>query len=164
MLRPPHILLLKTLLLGTLATVAFVHPVVAAASSTPSGAKTNAPAAASGASVEITIPKSRFAPSTEGGKDPFFPNSARLERKIPATQTNKVVAVVPELRINGFSGNAARPLVIINNLTFGVGDEQMVTTAAGRAQVRCVEIRTEDQAVVIEMNGQRRELKFLDRK
>jgi hypothetical protein len=54
--------------------------------------------------------------------------------------------------------------VIINNVTFGEGDEQMVTTAAGRAQVRCLEIRSQEQTVRIEINGQRRELKFLDRK
>jgi hypothetical protein len=39
-----------------------------------------------------------------------------------------------------------------------------VTTAAGRAKVRCIAIRTQEQAVEIEINGERRELKFLDRK
>lgn len=167
MLRTPHNLLLTTLLLGLLTAVI---PAKAAASkvptNTPAGSRTNAPVATSVnvPPAEISIPKSHFGSLLESGKDPFYPGSARLQRKTPVTQTNQVVAVAPEVRINGFSGNQARPLVIINNLTFGEGDEQMVTTAAGRAKVRCVEIRTQDQAVEIEINGQRRELKFQDRK
>lgn len=112
----------------------------------------------------LVIPKSQFGALPQSGKDPFYPDSARHQRKVSLTQTNQMVAVAPEVRIHGFSDNASRPLVIINNVTFGEGDEQMVTTIAGRARVRCLEIRTQDQAVEIEINGQRRELKFLDRK
>lgn len=167
MLRTPHNLLFTTLLLGALAAVT---PVQAAASkvtsNAPAGSNKSSPAAASVnvAPAAMVIPKSQFGALPESGKDPFYPDSARLQKKISVSQTNNVATVAPEVRINGFSGNATRPLVIINNVTFGEGDEQMVTTAAGRARVRCVEIRTQDQAVEIEINGQRRELKFVDRK
>lgn len=167
MLHHSRYLLLKTLLVGALATLTCARLVAAAPSKTLANTKTNTPIAADPAPVEITIPKSHFASQLEGGKDPFYPTSARFEPKPPPSKPGgggKVVPVVPDLKINGFSGNASRPLAIINNVTFGVGDEQAVTSSAGRTQVRCIEIRTEDQAVVIEINGQRRELKFEDRK
>jgi len=142
--------------------LAAVTPVKAATSKTSS----TAPAAASGAGAPADMPitRSHFGSLLENGKDPFYPNSVRIQRKPEVAQTNQVVAIAPEVRINGFSGNTARPLVIINNITFGEGDEQTVKTAAGSAQVRCLEIRMQDQAVEIEINGQRREIKFLGRK
>jgi hypothetical protein len=158
MLRILHQLLFTILLLGFLALVTPVH---AATSNAAAGATTNAPTTAP---AELVVPRSHFGSVLDGGKDPFYPGSARFQRVIPVTPTNQVATVAPEVQINGFSGNAARPLVIINNVTFGEGDEQMVTTAAGRAQVRCLEIRSQEQTVRIEINGQRRELKFLDRK
>jgi len=132
----------------------------------PTGTTNPRPAAADGvgAPAEMPITRSHFGSLLENGKDPFYPNSVRIQRKPEVAQTNQVVAVAPEVRINGFSGNTARPLVIINNITFGEGDEQTVKTAAGSAQVRCLEIRMQDQAVEIEINGQRREIKFLGRK
>lgn len=158
MLRIPQPLMLTTLLLGFLTVVAPVH---AATSNAAASAKTNAPSAAP---AELVVPRSHFGSVLDGGKDPFYPGSARFQRVIPVAPTNQVVTAAPEVQINGFSGNAARPLVIINNVTFGEGDTQMVTTAAGRAQVRCLEIRSQEQTVRIEINGQSRELKFLDRK
>lgn len=154
-----------------------VSPVRAATSDAPAGPKKASPPKASSAkdsaSTPVTsplapdtlhVPKSSFGLGRASGKDPFYPNSARLQEKLPVTTNPVAAAVVPEVRINGFSGNAARPLVILNNLTFGEGDEQQVTTAAGRTRVRCIAIRMAEQAVDIEINGQRRELKFQDRK
>lgn len=159
--RFPHNLLLATLLMGTLATVATSQ---AASSNAPTNTKTNAPADNT-ATLAVVSPKSRFSSLPGGGKDPFHPDSVRTRRTTTVAQTNQVpVVVVPEVKINGFSGNPALPLVILNNVTFGEGDEQTVMTAAGRAKVRCVQIRTQDQSVVIEINGERRELKFASRK
>lgn len=160
MLRILQHLMLTTLLLGFLAVVT---PVNAATSNAAASATTNAPAAAPS---ELVVPRSHFGSVLDGGKDPFYPGSARFQRVIPVAppDQDQVAPVTPDVQINGFSGNAARPLVIINNVTFGEGDTQMVTTTAGRAQVRCLEIRRQEQTVQIEINGQRRELKFLDRK
>jgi hypothetical protein len=68
--------------------------------------------------------------------------------------------LVGELVIKGFSGTPARPLVIINDRTFGVNDEQEVVTPQGRVRVRCIEIRLKDEATIVEVNGGRRELRI----
>ncbi|MCU0786739.1 MAG: hypothetical protein MUC91_00875 [Verrucomicrobia bacterium] len=44
------------------------------------------------------------------------------------------------LEFKGVSGTADRPLAIINNRTFAVGEEQDVTTANGKVKVMCLEI------------------------
>jgi len=155
--------------------LAATTPLPAATSNAPAGTKKASAQKVTGAKVQesgpdtaplanLPVPKSSFGLSRTSGKDPFYPNSERLQEKLTVTTTNQVAAVVPEVRINGFSGNAARPLVILNNQTFGEGDEQNVTTAAGRARVRCVGIRMAEQTVEIEINGQRQTLKFQDRK
>lgn len=141
-------------------------PAFAASSNSPSGAGTNAPAAkgTNAIPVELPIPKSHFAmPGEGGGKDPFYPTSARFQPREHATNTN-VVAAPPMVRINGFSGTPAQPLVIINNATFGIGDEMSIPTQAGRVKVRCIEIRTQDESALVEVNGVRRELQFRSKK
>jgi hypothetical protein len=158
MLRTLHQLLFTALLMGFLAVFTPVH---AATSNVAVGATTNAPTAAP---AELVVPRSHFGSVLDGGKDPFYPGSTRFQRVIPVAPTNPVPVVTLEVQINGFSGTAARPLVIINSVTFGEGDQQMVTTTAGRAEVRCLEIRSQEQTILIEINGQRRELKFPNRK
>jgi hypothetical protein len=91
------------------------------------------------------------------GRDPFFPNSLRPYLSNPG---NNPSAIVTALRLVGVSGPLNHRLVIINNHTFGVGDEEEVTTAQGKVDVRCVEIN--DQSAVVEANGQRIELKLSD--
>lgn len=164
MTRFPRNLLLTAFYAGALAAVTAApaaSPKTAAATT-----KTNTPAAktAQAAAPDAAIPMSHFAPLQEGGKDPFYPNSGRLQFTPTVTPSNKVAVVVADVRINGFSGNAARPLVIINNVTFGEGDEQMVVVTNGRARVRCLGIRMPEQAATVEVNGERRELRFLERK
>ena len=150
----------------------------ATASNAPAASKAKAKAATPGtaptnaAPAEAAIPKSHFAavPETGGGKDPFFPASTRFQpRQTTVGPSNKVVVVVePDVRINGFSGNASLPLVIINNVTFGIGDERLVKAEnlAGnvRLRVRCLEIQIDDQMAIVEVNGTRRELRFLKKK
>ena len=102
----------------------------------------------------FVVPKSRLE-----GVDPFFPRSVRLEAVDLSDPNNKPKAV-GELVIKGFSGTAAAPLIIINDSTFGVGDEKDVVTNLGRARVRCIEIRLRDRSAIIEANGERRELRF----
>jgi hypothetical protein len=124
-------------------------------------AKSSTPAATNAAPVEIPIPQSVFViPQSRGdGVDPFFPLSTRLQPAAPSNSTNKTAAA-GELVIKGFSGTPAHPLVILNDRTFGAGDENEVATAQGRARVRCIEINLKDESTIIEVNGQRRELRF----
>jgi hypothetical protein len=101
-------------------------------------------------------PKSVFnlPTSSKEGRDPFFPNSMRpYEAAYNVTHTG-----VSALVLRGFSGPAGHRLVIINNHTFGEGDEEDVTTPAGRIRVLCVEIR--GNSVLVEADGQREELTF----
>jgi hypothetical protein len=88
------------------------------------------------------------------GRDPFYPESSRPYAS--AVTTNVVAA--DTLIIRGFSGTSDNRTVIINNHSFGVGDEGDVTTPAGRVHLRCLAIKA--NSVVIEANHQRRELSF----
>jgi hypothetical protein len=90
------------------------------------------------------------------GRDPFFPNSTRLYETISAAQPH--VAEVSSLVLKGISGPADHRLAIINNHTFGVGDEENIVTPQGPIHVRCVEIKA--SSVVIESGGQRHELNY----
>ena len=90
--------------------------------------------------------------SPREGRDPFFPESTRpYEEAQPKTPGS-----IKNLAVKGISYEHGRPMVIINNHTFAVGDEGEVLTTGGRAHLRLVEIRK--TAVVVEINGSRREL------
>ena len=56
--------------------------------------------------------------------------------------------------------NDASPhqLVIINNVTFGVGDDAEVRTPDGRIRLHCVAIN--GNSVVVEVNGQEHTLNY----
>ena len=120
-----------------------------------------APATTNAASVEVPIPQSVFiVPSSHvEGVDPFFPLSTRLIVAPPTTSTNKP-AQVAQLVINGLSGTPERPLVIINGITFGLGDKLDLPKAQGRTRVRCLEINLNDETAIVEVNGERRALRF----
>ena len=92
------------------------------------------------------------------GCDPFFPDSARPYEA--AAAANPRVADITSLVLRGFSGSMGLRLVIINNHTFGVGDEGDVITSAGRLHISCIEIKT--NSVVIAVGGQRHELLYLN--
>jgi len=56
------------------------------------------------------------------GRDPFFPNSTRLYETVSAAQPH--IGDVSSLILKGISGPPDHRLAIINNHTFGVGDER----------------------------------------
>jgi len=89
------------------------------------------------------------------GRDPFFPDSLR---PYESAVVNNHTAEITSLIFKGVSGPPGHQLVIINNHTFGAGDEGDVTTAQGRLHIRCVEIKAD--SVVIESGGQRVILNF----
>ncbi len=92
--------------------------------------------------------------SPQEGRDPFYPESTRPYITAVA---HKLMPVV-DLTIHGFSGTADNRTVIINNHSFGVGDEGDVITPGGRAHLRCLTINS--NSVVIECDHQRRTLTF----
>ena len=110
---------------------------------------TNAPALA---------PRSIFLQpaSPKEGRDPFFPSSQRpyTSAVVPTTSTKDLSM----LMLQGMSGSPTHRLVIINNVTFAVGDDAEVITSQGRIRIRCVQIT--GNAVMIEANGERHELHY----
>jgi hypothetical protein len=136
-------------------------------------ASTNAPAPAKvgGGVVQPpfiapAVPQSAFIVPKKAaeGRDPFFPRSTRVYGTEPST--NKVVAVTPvaELVLKGISGTPEKPLAIINNTTFTSGEENDVVTQAGRIRIRCIEINMDAGTVVVQVGGERRELRLAPKK
>jgi hypothetical protein len=62
------------------------------------------------------------------------------------------------LVLKGISGPPDHRLAIINNHTFGVGDEANLVTPQGPIHIRCLEVKA--SSVVIESGGQRHELNY----
>lgn len=91
--------------------------------------------------------------SAREGRDPFFPESTRPYEDSAAS---KRTVDANAFAVKGISWEHGRPMVIINNHTFALGDEGDVLTANGRMHIRLAEIKRD--VVVIEVNGARREL------
>ena len=120
------------------------------------GFATRGQSATNSSASAVPIPSVFVLPSNpHEGRDPFYPESTRPYASA-AVATN--VVAVDTLIIRGFSGTSDDRTVIINNHSFGVGDEGDVTTPAGRVHLRCLAIKA--NSVVIEANHQRRELSF----
>ena len=103
----------------------------------------------------FVIPKK----ATEG-KDPFFPNATRVYNADAPVQQKGPAVSVGELSLKGISGTAAEPLAIINTTTFTTGEENDVITTAGRMRVRCLEINMALGTVLVQVGGERRELRL----
>ena len=90
------------------------------------------------------------------GRDPFFPGSIRpyLSAVVPSASTTDLSSLV----MQGASGDPDHRLAIINNVTFGVGDDAEVVTSRGRIRIHCLEIT--DDGAVIEAGGQRHVLHY----
>jgi hypothetical protein len=105
-----------------------------------------------------SVPRSVFnqPASPKEGRDPFFPGSTRLfaSMVIPKANSNDLSSLV----IRGKSGASDHPLVIINDVTFAVGDERDVITPQGRIRIHCLQIVGD--LAVIEVNGQHHDLRF----
>jgi hypothetical protein len=101
------------------------------------------------------LPRSVFVMPTNAreGRDPFYPESARPYEDNPAS---KHTITENSFTVKGLSVEGGHPMVIINNHTFAIGDEGDVLTTSGRVHIHLTEIRP--TAVVIEVNGLRREL------
>ena len=94
------------------------------------------------------------------GCDPFFPISTRSHEAATAAVSvprGDITLIV----LKGISGTPEHRLAIINNRTFAAGEEGDVVTRQGRIHIRCVEIKT--NSVLIESNGQSRELTYAEK-
>ena len=155
--RPP--LPGKKLLLATaLVCLPFACPAAQTPTNTPSKTSASPPATTKAAPVEPEIPKSVFSiPTTPAeGKDPFYPSSMRLFASLVVTPTNQPTRVTVELQLKALSGTPDHRLAIINNHTFEVGEEEVVTTTTAAVRIRCLEINQD--SVVVLVGGQQRTL------
>ena len=121
-----------------------------------------APASANAAPAELEIPKSVFTnPSTpQQGRDPFFPQSARMPKPVMVATTNTLL-IVAELELKGISGSAEHRLAIINNRTFEPGEEGEVLSSQGRVRIICREIKAD--SVVVQVGSELRVLRLRPR-
>lgn len=84
------------------------------------------------------------------GRDPFFPNSMRPYPKQPQPQG---VVAYSDIKLEGISRARGNAYAVINDVTFGVGDEADVRTAhGGKIHVVCKQI--EDDSAIVEAGNQ----------
>lgn len=110
-------------------------------------AETNRP------TVEIVIPKSVFISEGNIGKNPFFPNSRRLQAKAPDDSSKKPAPVdfSQSLVLKGITGPPEKRIALINNLTFAKDEEGDVKVGSGKVKIRVLEIR--DKSVIVSVEG-----------
>ena len=133
---------------------------MAGAAQAPTPTKTPAAPAKPDPAAEQEVPRAVFVVPTspKDGRDPFFPNST-LTFPNPVTKTNPTIAAAPpRMGLMGISGTRERPLAIINNKTFGKGEEQEIASGNAKLRVRCIDIK--EDSVIIEVNGERQELRM----
>jgi hypothetical protein len=94
--------------------------------------------------------------SPSEGRDPFFPNSMRPYED--AIVKVKRPVELTSLQIKGFSQIGDKRYVIINNHTFGAGDEGDVITPDGRIHIHCLAVGVD--SVMVESGGAQHLLKM----
>lgn len=95
------------------------------------------------------------------GRDPFYPASTRPYQSAVVPTAKSSELNMDSLVLQGISGQPPQRLVIINKRTFAEGDDAEVSTSQGHLHVHCLEIN--EKSVVIEVNGQRHELRYEDK-
>ncbi|MFO1477094.1 MAG: hypothetical protein U1F98_10640 [Verrucomicrobiota bacterium] len=105
-----------------------------------------------------SIPRSLFVvpTNTASGRDPFFPNHTYGAAPVAPKHPGATIVLV----LNGLSGPSDHRLAMINGHTFAENEEAEVTSGEGKVRIRCVEIKKD--SAVIEVAGERRELRLRD--
>jgi hypothetical protein len=117
-----------------------------------------APVAPSVATQQVTRSVFILPANSNEGRDPFFPSSTRpYASAVPGQSSTDLSSLVME----GVSGAPPHRLVIINNVTFAVGDEAEVRTSQGRIRIHCLEIT--GTSAVVEADGQQQTLHYGDK-
>ena len=147
------------IILGTTVLILAVGPLASRVLAAPSAITNTAPAVAEakpGHSIFV-VPK-----DPKEGKDPFFPRSLRPygtgSTAIKTGSSNTPPAI--ELNLNGISGNAEKPLAIINNVTFGINDDNDVIIKGRRIKIRCLDINLEERRVRVQVGSELRDLRL----
>ena len=117
----------------------------------PAAPTTNAPAPV----VETVIPQSVFVANPQTGLNPFFPRSARSAKLPDAAPVSRFP---DDVRLGGISGFPARPLAIINGVTFASGETGEIKINGRRVRVHIESVK--EHSVIMTINGLTEE-KFL---
>ncbi len=138
-------------------------PLAAQAAATPGAPAKPAPSGTNSAVAEPVIAQSVFVmPSNpQEGRDPFFPRSMHPYASaalIRPNQTNAPQAVITDVHLNGTSGGAGKPLAIINNKTFEIGEEGDIVCNGSHVRIRCLDIKAD--TAVIQIGAERRVLRM----
>jgi hypothetical protein len=119
------------------------------------------PAATNSAAVAVVeIPQSVFEMPArkEEGRDPFFPDSQHpYGVAVVKPQTPKGGTLT--LKLNGITAGST-PLAIINGKSLAPGESAEYPAVGGKVKVLVVEIKTDTGIVMVEVNGERRELRM----
>ena len=146
----------------------FTGLLVAALALTPSDARAAGAAPTAGTAgkpaatpaPEAPPPRSAFVIDSQFGKDPFFPKTTRLVRA--PVRTNEVVTTNPtqfpdgDIRIQGFSNQRGKIIVILNGKSFEKGEKADLTIRGLRTPVRCLDVT--ERTILLEINGVTKEL------
>lgn len=112
------------------------------------------------ASPESVLAQSTFQlpTSNKEGRDPFFPKSLRPFASATPTP-NKTVMPLTEFVLKALTPHGNPPTAMINNRVLAAGEEgEIKLPSGGKALIRLLEIK--DESAVIEVAGQRIELRF----
>ena len=139
---------MKHLCLLTLGLLAFATPVLAGP--TPDADKKTAAATAKPSILEVAVPQSVFCMTNGPVKDPFFPNSTRLQVRI--AKATPVISSAEIFKITGLSGLPGQRLVLINGYNFAKGEAATVNTPNGKVFIRVIDIK--EYSAVIRIEGQ----------
>lgn len=122
-----------------------------AAKSDPAGNPATAPAPQS----VFMVPR-----KVAEGKDPFFPNSSRVYGAETVSKGTGPAPIVADISLKGISGTPEQPLAIINTTTCTTGETAEIITKNSRIKVQCLEINMAAGTVLLQIGGERRELRL----
>ncbi len=90
--------------------------------------------------------------STSKGRDPFFPDSTRLQESKSPKQSRG--PSLTDLALKSILGTPPQVIAVINNHTFAPGEEGDVITKNGqRLHIHCVAINPNTMTATIEASG-----------
>ncbi len=98
--------------------------------------------------------------SPQEGKDPFFPRSVRAYGTTAPVKPGHTNSPTVELALTGISGSSDKPLAIINNVTFGINDDNDVPVKGRRIRIRCVDINLIEGRVRVQIGSETRDLRL----
>ena len=115
-----------------------------------------APAKATNAPAPQEVKSTFVMPGTpKEGVDPFYPKATSV---YPSTNTAPVKAQTSGIELLKLTGNLGTSFASINNQNMAVGETQEIKTSSGPVSVHLLQINT-DGSIIIEVNGERRQLK-----